>query len=274
MHRVDQPERGERLDQRGRLVGLGEQVEVADRLLPSAERAGRLDRADAGRRGQRRRSAPVSSSSARSSRIRSNRSSSRAMPSRTSASVLARHAAQAAQAAALGRLAQIVHRLDPELRRGAGGRSWARAPGSAAARRGSAAPRRGAGRRTPCGRSWRARAILSLMALPTPGIGRRIAGAVGRHEVDRAAPDGVGGAVVGDGLEDELALELEHVADLVEDPGEVAVGQVGRRRSSRGSVAVARRRIRESPQTLALRRRRPGRGRRAWPDRAPGRPRR
>ena len=32
--------------------------------------------------------------------------------------------------------------------------------------------------------------------------------------------------MVGDGLEDELALDLEHVADLVEDPGEVAVGQL------------------------------------------------
>ena len=69
--------------------------------------------------------------------------------------------------------------------------------------------------------------ILSLIAAPTPGIRGGVAGPVGRHEVDRAAPDGVGRAVVGDGLEDELALDLEHVADVVEDPGEVAVGQVG-----------------------------------------------
>ena len=34
--------------------------------------------------------------------------------------------------------------------------------------------------------------------------------------------------MVGDRLEDELALEFEDVADLVEDPREVAVGQVGR----------------------------------------------
>ena len=54
---------------------------------------------------------------------------------------------------------------------------------------------------------------------------RRVARPIRRHEVDRAAPDRVGRAVVGDGLEHELALELEHVADLVEDPGEVAVGQ-------------------------------------------------
>ena len=34
--------------------------------------------------------------------------------------------------------------------------------------------------------------------------------------------------MVGDGLEDEFALDLEHVADVVEDPGEVAVGQARR----------------------------------------------
>ena len=39
----------EPLDQRGRVVGLGQQVEVADRLAPSAERAGRLDPSHAGR---------------------------------------------------------------------------------------------------------------------------------------------------------------------------------------------------------------------------------
>ena len=67
---------------------------------------------------------------------------------------------------------------------------------------------------------------------------RRLAGTVGGDEVDRAAPDRVGRAVVGDGLEDELALDLEHVADLVEDPGERAVGQL----TVEGVVRVARRR--------------------------------
>ena len=56
---------------------------------------------------------------------------------------------------------------------------------------------------------------------------RRVAGAVGGDEIDRAAADRVGGAVVGDRLERDLALDLEDVADLVEDPGEVAVRQVG-----------------------------------------------
>ena len=47
--RIDQAERGERLDQVLWPVGLGQDVEVADRLLPAAERAGRLHRDDAGR---------------------------------------------------------------------------------------------------------------------------------------------------------------------------------------------------------------------------------
>ena len=91
-----------------------------------------------------------------------------------------------------------------------------------------------------------------------PGDPRRGAAAVRRDEVDRAAPDGVRRAVVRDGLEDELALDLEHVADLVEDPGEVAVGQLG------GVVGHA--------PMVAATRPRPGSGRCAWPGRAPGPP--
>ena len=63
---------------------------------------------------------------------------------------------------------------------------------------------------------------------PDAGDLRRAAGAVRGDEVDRAPPDRVRGAVVGDRLERDLALDLEDVADLVEDPGEVAVRQVGR----------------------------------------------
>ena len=35
--------------------------------------------------------------------------------------------------------------------------------------------------------------------------------------------------MVGDGLEHQLALDLEHVADVVEDPGQVPVGELARR---------------------------------------------
>ena len=55
---------------------------------------------------------------------------------------------------------------------------------------------------------------------------RRVAGPVRGDEVDRAAPDRVGRPVVGDRLERDLALDLKDVADLVEDPGEIPVGQV------------------------------------------------
>ena len=46
---VDDAERREPPDERGRVVGLGEQVEVADRLASPAERAGRLQAAHARR---------------------------------------------------------------------------------------------------------------------------------------------------------------------------------------------------------------------------------
>ena len=40
--------------------------------------------------------------------------------------------------------------------------------------------------------------------------------------------DRVGGLVVGDGLEDQLALDLEHVAYLVEDARQLGVRREGR----------------------------------------------
>ena len=53
-----------------------------------------------------------------------------------------------------------------------------------------------------------------------------VARAVGRRDVGRRVRDRVGRPVIRDGLEDQLALDLEHVADLVEDPRENAVGQL------------------------------------------------
>ncbi len=51
-HLIDDPKTGEALDEPGSVVGLGEQVEVADALALSSERAGRFDGADAGRVGK------------------------------------------------------------------------------------------------------------------------------------------------------------------------------------------------------------------------------
>ena len=79
--------------------------------------------------------------------------------------------------------------------------------------------------------------ILSPIAWPTPGIGAPVARGVGGGDVERRPGDRVGGAMVGDGLELDLALDLEDVADLVEDPGEVAVGR--RPPACLGPVVVA-----------------------------------
>ena len=72
---------------------------------------------------------------------------------------------------------------------------------------------------------------------------RRVAVQVGARDLDRRMGDRVGGPVVGDGLEDELALDLEHVADLVEDAGQLAVrrdrGRFGLGHRSNGSRGAA-----------------------------------
>ena len=69
---------------------------------------------------------------------------------------------------------------------------------------------------------------------------RRMALPVGPRDIDRRALDGVGDPPVGDGLVHELALDLEEVADLVEDPGQLSVRE-GRRGS--GGRGFARRRL-------------------------------
>ena len=209
----------------GRLVGLGQDVEVADGLLAAAEGAGRLHRPDAGRRaetvdqGRHDLFRPVQPHPVE--------------PVVEPGDALEHerlgpggHPADRPQPALLGGQPQVGHRLDAEL-----GVELADRLGAEA---------RDLEDLDEARRHFRPEPVVDrhvagrgdLADLVRDGLadargGRRVAGPIGRHEVDRAAPDGVGGAVVGDGLEDELTLELEHVADLVEDPGEVAVGQVG-----------------------------------------------
>ena len=113
--RIDEPERGERLDQRLRLVGLGEDVEIADRLLPAPERAGRLHRPDARRRRQRvdqRRDGLLGAVEAHPVEPLVELGD----PLEDQRLGLGRHPAQAPQAAVLGGLAQVVDGLDAELR--------------------------------------------------------------------------------------------------------------------------------------------------------------
>ncbi len=121
---------------------------------------------------------------------------------------------------------------------------------------------------------------------------RRMALPIGPRYLVRALGDGLSCAVIGDRLEDELALDLEDVADLVEHPRQLVVGEEwdlgltggdvrglgwhGHNRS-RARVPQSSRAGRRGgpgdpadPATQA-RRPPPDRARRAWPDTAPGR---
>ena len=61
---------------------------------------------------------------------------------------------------------------------------------------------------------------LVVDGLADAGQAGRIAGAIGLRDAHGAVGDGVGGAAVGDALEDQLALEVHHVAALGEDAGQ------------------------------------------------------
>ena len=150
----------------------------------------------------------------------------RAMPSRICASVLPDSPGWSAAGRSCGGDLQVVHDVMPSSVW-----SWRTVfgptPGDPQERRRG----RAGSRREPVveGEVAGPRQLVDLVAdgRPDAGEARRLAVAIGGDEVDRAALDDVGGAVVGDGLEDQLALDLEHVADLVEDPAEIGVGQVG-----------------------------------------------
>ena len=74
-----------------------------------------------------------------------------------------------------------------------------------------------------------------------PGAGdlRRLTAAIERRDVVRVALDRVGHAAVGDRLVDDLAEDLEHVADLVEDPRQLRVADDRVARCATRSVAEA-----------------------------------
>ena len=207
---------------------------------PAPERA-RLDRS--GRRRRRAaRSATRSSRCAWARWISSRRGgvSSFSMPSRIRCSVLAEMPLSSA-GVRLGRL-QLLEGRDPEplpeMRTVLGPTPGIRSSSTRLAGISAAEPLVV----RPCGRSSTSSTILSLIASPTPGIGRPVARPGRRATTSNgAARDRVGRPVVGDGLELDLALDLEDVADLVEDPREVAVGHRAARRSSPSAVGVGRR---------------------------------
>src|SRR4051794_39271676 len=113
--RVDHAESREGIDQRHRLVGLGEDVEIADRLLSPAERACRLHRADAGCPGE-----PIDEACeialglVESHALEAHLEPCDALQDERLR--LRRHPADRPEAPLLGRATQIVDGLDPELR--------------------------------------------------------------------------------------------------------------------------------------------------------------
>ena len=154
--RVDEPERGERVDQRRGLVRLGQQVEVADGLAAAAERAGRLDRMDAGRRRQDV-DQPVDQRLGRAEEHPVEPIVELGDPLEDEHLRPRRHPANVAQPALLGRPPKVVDGLDPELRVELADGLGPEARDLEQGRRATAAPRPGAARRTRGGRSWRAR---------------------------------------------------------------------------------------------------------------------
>ena len=157
------------------------------------------------------------------------RDSSRAMPSRISCSVRAespRRPRSRPASAAARRSSSVAIPSSCT----AGGRSSGPSPGT------------GAGRGGVGGNSAQeplvVRRCRPVVASSVELVGDRLADArdrpaAGRRGRPRATstgrpPDGVRGPVVGDGLEHELALDLEHVADLVEDLRELPVREEAR----------------------------------------------
>ena len=161
---------------------------------------------------------------ARLSSNRCGRDSSWAMPSRIRCSVLAEMPLRLAQAARLGRLAQVLQRRDAQAlvddAHGLG--PDARDPQQVDEARRDLGPQPLVDGHVP-GRRELDDLVADRLAhaRDRPAVAR----GVRRRDVERGPGDGVGGPVVGDGLEHDLALDLEDVADLVEDPREVAVGR-------------------------------------------------
>ena len=167
---------------------------------------------------------PTIDASARLSSMRLGFASRRAIPSRTSCSVRDDIPRRSRSVARLGGALEVLERLDAELLVELldGLRPDTGDVHELDERRRDLRPQP-----LVVGHPARRRELGDLVADrgADPGDAWRLACPVGGDEVDRAATDGVGRPVVGDGLEAELALDLEHVADLVEDPRQVAVRQ-------------------------------------------------
>ena len=99
------------------------------------------------------------------------------------------------------------------------------------------------------GEAARARQLFDLLAdcVADAGNAGRLAVEVGARDLDRRMGDRVGGLVVGHGLEDQLAPDLEHVADLVKDARQLAVGECRGRLGGIHRLNVSEARLRRPP---------------------------
>ncbi len=220
---VDRPEAREPGDDAVRVVGLDEQVEVADGLLAPAKRPRLHDPPDAGRALEQ----PHEVVGDRLGPVEQEALGARLELLDALEDPLlgaGRDALQPAERAGLGGLAQVLERLHAEalVDDAHGLRPDARDPQQV----------------DEAGRDLRAEALVGRHVagrrelddlvpdrLAHAGDRTPVARGVGGRDVERRPRDGVGGAMVGDGLELDLALDLEDVAHLVEDPGEVPVGR-------------------------------------------------
>ena len=155
-HPLDDAEPGEPRDDGVGVVGLDEQVEVADRLPPPTQGARLDDPPNPGRALELR--DEVVGDRLRAVEQQPLRPRLELLDPFEDPLLRARgDALEAAQAPRLGGLAQVLERLDRPGPRRRPAPSAARRPGSAAGRRGWPGSRRADARGPPCGRSWRAR---------------------------------------------------------------------------------------------------------------------
>ncbi len=229
---------GEAADQPDRIVGLGEEVEVADRLAPAAKRAGRDELAQPRAVAQRRLQLvdePLRGPEKHPALARLEPGD----PVEDRLLALLREPADRAQATGLGRPPELLETLDAERlvqdpdRLRADARNVQKLEQSLGDLRPEAVVEA-----EPAGPDDLVDLLADRLA-DARDLGRP-ALAIGAGDLERAVRDRVGGAVVGDRLEHELALDLEHVADLVEDPRQLVVRGQRRRGGRRGGRRLGR----------------------------------
>ena len=235
---LDRGQSREAGDDGRRVVGLDEQVEVADGLAAATEGTGGHDRADARRVGERRHQA-VDEPLRRAERQARRSAVDHLEPRPQARDPLLRQPGDGPQRPRPQRGAEVVEALDAEAlpEEPDGLRPDTRDRQELDERRRQLAVETLEEAKPP-GR----RELGDLVGdrLADAGDRRRPARAIGRGDAVRVALDRVGRAVVGDRLEDEVATDLEEAPDLVERRRQLGVR--GRRRQGGVRRGVAGRR--------------------------------